>query len=304
MRNVAITTMHGAFKKIMGKISSLKSRRMKSLLPSDYCDLAVNRDFYSKHPLVVTFSGGMGAQILSAAIYFHFEDNGLPVFADFSYFQNSPRTAKEGEKGEVSFWCWELDCFGMQKLQFLEMDKDEKQRRSSCFYLEDGKEKGKMAISALCKWGVRARFPIPSVKLPFDPSECAFLCMHIRRGDYINVASHLVDEEDFIKIASSFAMLVRRIIVVSDSAVGDRFLDKLKSLYSQVECYPGLDIVQTHSIMRLSSILVCSNSQFSFSAAILNEKCLRIVPKRWFGGKDAGLEDNIDEKCQFQIVSI
>ena len=39
-----------------------------------------------ERPVAITFTGGMGAQIVSAAIYYHLEHEGRPVIADFSYF--------------------------------------------------------------------------------------------------------------------------------------------------------------------------------------------------------------------------
>jgi hypothetical protein len=43
--------------------------------------------------ILVTFTGGLGAQILSAAIYFYLKGDGSKVYADLDYFKQPGKTA-------------------------------------------------------------------------------------------------------------------------------------------------------------------------------------------------------------------
>ena len=63
--------------------------------------------------VLVTFTGGLGAQILSAAIYYYFKGKGRKVYADKDYFKQPGRTATPGNKGEVSQWNYELGEYGL-----------------------------------------------------------------------------------------------------------------------------------------------------------------------------------------------
>ena len=64
--------------------------------------------------ICVTFTGGLGAQILSSAIYYHFVQRGFHTVADLSYFNNEHRIAKPGETGQISHWNWEMSSYGMR----------------------------------------------------------------------------------------------------------------------------------------------------------------------------------------------
>lgn len=44
--------------------------------------------------VVVTVTGGMGAQIISAAVYFSLRNEGRTVYADLSYFDKAERIPK------------------------------------------------------------------------------------------------------------------------------------------------------------------------------------------------------------------
>jgi len=51
-------------------------------------------------PTIVTFTGGMGAQIISAAIYFSMKNSGRPVYAVLSYFDRPESIAVVGKTGD------------------------------------------------------------------------------------------------------------------------------------------------------------------------------------------------------------
>jgi hypothetical protein len=65
----------------------------------------------------VTFTGGMGAQMISAAIYLSMKNDGLPVYADLSYFDKPESVAAAGKPGDCSHWSWQLDTFAPSVIQ-------------------------------------------------------------------------------------------------------------------------------------------------------------------------------------------
>ena len=76
--------------------------------------------FKSKTPkkVIITFTGGMGAQILSAAIYFSMKNSGKEVYADLTYFDTPESIAIEGQIGQPSHWAWQLKPFGLMPSDF------------------------------------------------------------------------------------------------------------------------------------------------------------------------------------------
>jgi hypothetical protein len=133
---------------------------------------------------------------------------------------------------------------------------------------------------------------------------CNYLCLHIRRGDYLSVASYMVPENYFLDISSKFIGLVDTIVVFSDSPLSADFTNEVKKGFGQSFLFENSSLTPflTHSVMRHAKILVCSNSQFSFTAGILNDN-LVILPKIWFGKELESLNDSISKSSKFMILS-
>jgi hypothetical protein len=129
-----------------------------------------------------------------------------------------------------------------------------------------------------------------------------FLCVHVRRGDYVNVASHLVADNEFLGIVRKFSGLVSKAVVLSDSPIGPDFRGALASYFAEVSFLDDIDPDAAHRIMRGARILICSNSSFSLTAAALNPKALVVIPKQWMGGKHRQIEAPIQSRCLFQIL--
>ncbi len=73
----------------------------------------LRRRIEQRRAISVSFTGGLGAQIFSTAIYHHFTARGYRTVADLSYFSNTHRIAELGHKGQLSYWKWEMDCYGV-----------------------------------------------------------------------------------------------------------------------------------------------------------------------------------------------
>jgi hypothetical protein len=253
-------------------------------------------------PVVVTFTGGMGAQIISAAIYFSLRNQDRKVYADLSYFDRAERIASAGRSGEVSHWSWQLDSFGLLRSSF---ETAPGLSKRDVELIEDGSKKIAAGMKALRQPEVQKHFAIAIGVGDILPAgfSSGYLCIHVRRGDYVNVASHLVADEDFIDLAGKFAGLVKHLAVVSDSPIDEPFRRAASSGYEQAVFMENIDAFTAHRIMRNARVLVCSNSQFSLIAALLNPQALVVLPKHWFGKNDRAVEAPIHEACGFQILN-
>ena len=238
-------------------------------------------------PKLLKFEGGMGNQLLNAALYFDLINQGNEVYADLSYFQQPAHIAKLGEIGQVSHWGWQLHHFGIHQSQFQKINNGS-ESKTKLKNIADDSRKSEMVLSALKKPRIKKIFHIsgqPSEIIP-NLKECNYICVHIRRGDYLNVASHLISDDQFIQQTEKFSGLLKCLVVVSDSLVPERTKAKLKDLFPELHILDQTDPWTTHRIMRLSKVLICSNSQFSLIGAILNEKALVLIPNKWFGEGD------------------
>lgn len=251
---------------------------------------------------VVTFTGGMGAQIISAAIYFFLKSEGGDVYADLSYFDQAERMATVGKAGDVSHWSWQLDAFGLGLDSF---EKTGPYAKRDVELVEDGHQKMMLGLKALRQPEVQKRFAIAGSATDVLPAgfSTGYLCIHVRRGDYVNVASHLVSDQEFFELVGKFVGLVKYLVVVSDSPIGSEFRQTIATGYEQAVFLDNIDAFTSHCIMRSARILVCSNSQFSLIAALLNTRALVVLPKQWFGEKDSAIEAPIHEACGFQLLN-
>lgn len=252
-------------------------------------------------PTVVTFTGGMGAQLISAAIYFSMKNAGLPVYTDLSYFDKPESVAVAGKPGDCSHWSWQLDKFGLTLSSF---DSSPSLTTHNSNILHDGPEKLELGLKALAQPEIQKYFGIPAGVGDVLPQEFAdgFLCMHVRRGDYVNVASHLVADSEFINLARKFSGLVDNLVVLSDSPIDPDFRSAVSSCFKKVSFLDSTDPFTAHRVMRNARVLICSNSQFSLIAAALNSTALVLIPKQWFGEGERHIETPIHSRSTFQVM--
>jgi hypothetical protein len=269
----------------------------------------MNPNILEPSEIIVTFTGGLGAQIFSAAIYFHLKNKGQTVYADLEYFKQPSKTATVGNKGEISHWKYELGEYEIPMEAFATKKyKKTFFKRNMPLVIADGVSKVEMAIDALQQSDIKKIFPIN----PFMVEACCkivdekdYLCIHIRRGDYVNVASHLVSDMDFIQLSKSISASVSTVVVISDSEPSDVVKENLTRLFAQCSYCIGGDPHIAHVIIRQAKFLICSNSQFSLSAALLNDIGRQIfLPTKWFGDADSNIQVPINKLCSFQILSI
>jgi hypothetical protein len=276
--------------------------------------IAIEESDLSKSKLlIISFTGGMGAQIISAAILFHFKSKGYSVKADLDYFKKDCHVATVGNKGEISHWDWQLDDYDLTMETIESHSAQVYHRNADTYYLPDGQLKARLAMIALRDIEVKKQFKMPRFdKIVSACPELQFLyinqqpyiCIHIRRGDYVNVASHIVSDDEFVQLAEKFKHLVDSIVIVSDSLLEERFKDRLRLRFKQTVFLDGsaVNVFVTHCIMRNSNILVCSNSQYSLTAGALNDG-LVIIPKAWLGVGHEELKAEIEKFYDFAVLS-
>lgn len=266
--------------------------------------------------VLVNFVGGLGSQILCAAAYFYLEKLGLKVSANFDYYLIGPRTASEtGSIGQrLSHFPYELDFYGLSKEVFSRADI----HQEGVKVLEDGTQKWVLGTKGLSESDIKAKFSVPGALVtslttqlhggPADTSRKSShskLCvLHIRRGDYVNIGSKLVEWHDLYKLLGTLSSTIDKLYILSDAAVDSSNLDYLRRFCKEVI---ALDVdgnaMTAHLVMRMADLLVCSNSSFSYTAAKLSlaENQLAIIPNKWF---DTTLPDfNILQSSSFSILS-
>ncbi len=252
--------------------------------------------------ILVTFTGGLGAQVLSAAIYFQLESEGKNVYADFTYFQNAEHVASAGNIGELSYWGWQLQGFHLFPASFRELKAPSQFGKR--IIIRDGINKITRAFSALGCENVRKHFVDDTPLDGYLPLSIVsnYMCIHIRRGDYVNLASHLIGDDAFLATANRISNLVDGVVVLSDSKISDNFRKKMAVDFDKSIFLDEIDAIASHRIMRGAKVLICSNSQFSLTAALLNPRALVLLPTQWQSKDNRELDLIISEMCDFQLM--
>jgi len=156
---------------------------------------------------IVPFCGGLGAQIFGAVVVEHLrgEEGRQNILGDTSYFLQTPKPAKRGES--INIYAWELDYYGIpinrysdsnpRVTSWLERKLGIRARRR----LEDGSLDRFRVLREALKKNWSDAFPIhatherESRKL-LEEGNLPTAVVHLRRGDYLNVATHLVSDSD------------------------------------------------------------------------------------------------------------
>lgn len=260
--------------------------------------------------IFIEFAGGLGAQIFSYALKLKFDSLGADVYSDTSYFNKEPIKAKLGYG--VSIFPWELDYYGhsIDKLKKYKLGRIEKnlQRKLKFWrykYIDGNYLTSSMAYDALNEVDENF-FPIQEkhvneLRNIFE-SENDVGVVHIRRGDYLNVASKLVSDEEYISGCNLLIqMKCKRIILVSDDPIEfDFYRDKINKKIS-IEKYESDDIFLTHAVIRSAKYVITANSQYSMSAALLNKRAVILTPRFWLANNI--IEHPFTKDCSWLLMN-
>jgi len=235
-------------------------------------------------PIAVTFTGGLGAQVISTAIYEKFMSVGLPVCADFSYF-NSSRSINKGDPlGGVSRFPWQLNDIGLSQSCFEVLSP----KSIPWFTINDGPVKLGMFLEAVRDPSVRSKLSVVnrpdliSEFLPANLSGQRYGCVHIRRGDYLSVASHILTDSQLAKACGLWGADENIVVVLSDSPIGQETRDLFRRDCRKTFIFADtVSPISSFIIMQNAQYLICSNSQFSLSAGMCAGVPM-LIPSRWY----------------------
>ena len=158
--------------------------------------------------------------------------------------------------------------------------------------IHDGPNKLRLFINGMEREAVKSKFVSVSeewkniiTKNDIDLTNSVIL--HLRRGDYLNVATHLISHKEILKICKKLPNVLKNMIVFSDSEEINNieFIKSLEEIFSTVKWLDDIDNVNTHKIMTQASFLMCSNSQFSTTAAYLGNG-FSIIPQKYSSDND------------------
>ena len=241
----------------------------------------------------VYFEGGLGSQVLAYIEYNERnKSSNKPIFANLDYFKNIENDFID-ETG-LSRWTWKLDQYGIYRHELKELTKIKKlinkyfkvrqQSNTEIFYnFKEKKSDIYQKIFAINNEDVK-KYLLEK----FRSDKGDFAMIHIRRGDYLNVASKVVSTEELIKFVNKIKKLLpENILISSDSLLPASEKDLFSNSFVEfnlVYIDPQEDPVRVHNLMRSSTVLVASNSTFSFTAGLLAKSgCMVFFPTNYFG---------------------
>jgi len=237
-----------------------------------------------KRIYVIPIEGGLGSQILCYINYLEKLSKNRNLKCNLEYF-DIPNKKKSKN---LSYWRWELDSYGISKDLVGSNSKKLTKLQKIIF-----EEKQLETISFLNEWTVEKRdfyrtiFPVDEAEttrlkeLILGDSSEEFTLIHIRRGDYIFAASHLVPMEVYEKfLQQQQGEIPGKIIISSDSEFAATEKERISHsvhgstvLFLNPKTYSAKSI---HDLMRSANLLICANSTFSLSAALLASESTKV----------------------------
>lgn len=246
--------------------------------------------FQSKLNLIdfdtVYFEGGLGSQILSYILFRYKKEKKEKVFCDLTYFEGI--VADSLRENKASLWSYKLDNYGILLTDLPSKNKKNQLKLKPKFipidFLNIDKDVLNKVKSELKLNAENLRAYLKKHNLKVDDQ---YGVIHLRRGDYLFVASHLITELQVIKLISKISdFLPEKVFIASDGEIDASLFDWFKVNK------PNIQVIQTeneinpfvlHDLMRNSRLLVAANSTYSFSAALLSsEKTLSFIPQIFY----------------------
>jgi hypothetical protein len=246
--------------------------------------------FQSKLNLIdfdtVYFEGGLGSQILSYILFSYKKEKNEKVLCDLTYFENI--IADSQSENKVSLWSYKLDNYGILMTDLPSKNKKNRLKLKPKFIPLDFLSIDKNILNK-----VKSEIQLNTENLGSYLKkhnlnvDDQYGVIHLRRGDYLFVASHLITELQVIELLMKISdFLPRKVFIASDGEIDESLFDWFKVNKPNIQVIQtekGIDPYVLHDLMRNSTILVASNSTYSFSAALLSsEKTLSFIPQIFY----------------------
>ena len=251
------------------------------------------QEFFGIHHKNLThIEGGLGAQILGVLAFYNQQDKygQKKAKCDLSYFSQPDR---------AGLWQWKLNNYGIELEDLRKFESHSKfhlLKPKKDFITESEISQGYWKSSREKYLG---RFPIDEEQLQgflykaLDKSKLeSYGAIHIRRGDYLQVASKVIGLDEYTQFLENVKLALPKLsFVITDSPLK---LEEKQQLLQAVGMDreavfldgPGHDPFMLHCLMRRADMLVTSNSTFSFSAGLLGKEGQRVFsPVEFHSGK-------------------
>ena len=259
-------------------------------------------NWYKKN--LVTFEGGMGSQILSFLELCYLQNNNKKVELNLDYFNN----ISSGE----DFRPWSLDRYKITLESILKIGSitNNKRRLPTNLMLKvDSNYFQKFSTFDFKKY-FQIDFIEAKLFLNYNNVNSNFYAIHLRRGDYLQIASKIITDEEVLQLVLKLfiTLPIAPVLLISDSPVSKTWSEELNKIsYNHVVCIGPEDTKDfvCHDLMRLASVLIASNSTFSLTAALLaHVPQLSIVPMEFYAGyKEQSFNLLINKLSKFSILS-
>lgn len=252
------------------------------------------RTFSVYHKKLVYIEGGLGSQILSVISFWERQERyGVEnAKCDITYFSTPNRE---------NLWNWELDQYRISLIELKKFESDgyRKILRMKSDFLSEIELNTNYWIEVRKKYFSRFQFGpelVPEFIQRVTKSKelKPYGAVHIRRGDYLKVASKVINFDEYMLLLQSIHKLVPKdLLIISDSQLQNQEKETLVNIFGQSHNLvflddPQLDPFLIHCILREADLLVTSNSTFSFSAALLGKSGqLAFSPVQFHSGQNA-----------------
>ena len=249
--------------------------------------------FSSYLPPLVFIEGGLGSQILNVLRFWNLQEvnPNKKAKCDLSYFSHTNRS---------NLWKWELGQYGIDLNQLKQFESKSKFNliREKFDYLNLNELNSDYWRANRKKYMEKFQFSHKVTrealhKLIGEENIGDFCAIHIRRGDYLSVASKLVQVDEYLEVARKLLDLMpKNVILISDSPIGSEVISRFEEIFYQRKVFclddPNVDPYFIHCILRMAKVLITGNSTFSFSAALLgDEHQIALSPNQFHSGKNS-----------------
>jgi hypothetical protein len=234
----------------------------------------------------IYFEGGLGSQILSYILFRYKIEKNEKVLCDLTYFNNI--IADSHEEKKVSLWSYKLDHYGIPITNLPNRNRKSRLKLKPKFIPLDFLSVNHNFLSKV-KSEIKVNFENLNTYLKTHglKADDSYGVIHLRKGDYLFVASHLITEKQVIELISKISeFLTEKIFVASDGEIDESLFAWLKINKPTIQLFQTekeIDPYILHDLMRNSRLLIAANSTFSFSAALLSsEKTIAFIPQIFY----------------------
>jgi len=246
------------------------------------------------HKSLVYIEGGLGSQILGVISFWERQAKYgfLKTKCDLSYFRSVERK---------KLWNWELNHYGIDLNDFKKFESTSRWNflKLKADFLSEAEMDAGYWTQARSKYLNRFEINhkvLENLKSTIEPLQklSSYGAVHIRRGDYLQVASKVISFKEYVEILTSLKNLIpKNLLIVSDTHLQEQektlLIDLFRGSHNLVFLDdPQLNLYLIHCILREADVLVTSNSTFSFSAALLGKSGqLAFSPVTFHSGPNA-----------------